>query len=235
MVQSVAFIPLFQLDDLSHKSSGSSLNANQPSITPVVGSLENLAGGEFLQCTSTLQIPHNSVGSTQARSSDEWEQKLYGNQGKGKPPVLELCEAELNLLELLAENEILRNNSILNDICYVYHGTSVTFLYRNYVNGFKLLSYISIKHNNVSISSLTFTVHNRVYSLYRFSICFSPLRALFRQYVNILICTIEPCVLYGSKWAQTCSESVQPINSVMHSKCEWVDWYIVVFHGNIAQ
>lgn len=72
----------FTLDDLSHKSSGSSLNASQPPVTPVIGSLENLAGGEFLRRTSTLQIPHSSVASTQARPSDEWEQKLYGKQGK---------------------------------------------------------------------------------------------------------------------------------------------------------
>ncbi|XP_023706892.1 rab11 family-interacting protein 1 [Cryptotermes secundus] len=72
----------FTLDDLSHKSSGSSLNASQPPVTPVIGSLENLAGGEFLRRTSTLQIPRSSGGSTQARPSDEWEQKLYGKQGK---------------------------------------------------------------------------------------------------------------------------------------------------------
>lgn len=84
----------FQLDDLSHKGSGSSLNASQSPVTPVIGSLENLAGGEFLRRTSTLQIPRSSGGSTQARPSDEWEQKLYGKQGKGK--------AQLNLLELCA-------------------------------------------------------------------------------------------------------------------------------------
>jgi hypothetical protein len=87
---SVAFIAWFQLDDLSHKSSGSSLNANQPAVSPVVGSLENLAGGEFLRRTSTLQSPYSSVGSTQDRPSDEWEKKLYGKQGKGKP-VLKIC------------------------------------------------------------------------------------------------------------------------------------------------
>jgi hypothetical protein len=101
VVLSVAFITWFQLDNLSHKSSGSSLNASQPPISPVVGSLENLAGGEFLRRTSTLQIPHRSVGSTQARPSDEWGQKLCGKQGKGKP-VLKMCEAWLNLLELWA-------------------------------------------------------------------------------------------------------------------------------------
>jgi hypothetical protein len=93
MVLSVAFITWFQLDDLSHKSSGSSLNTSQPPVTPIVGSLENLAGGEFLRRTSPLQTPHSSVGSTQARPSDEWEQKLCGKQGKGKP-ILKICEAQ---------------------------------------------------------------------------------------------------------------------------------------------
>jgi hypothetical protein len=67
------FIAWFQLDELSHKSSGSSLNAIQLSATP--GSLENLAGGEFLSRTS----PQSS-----SRPLDEWEQKLYGKQGKGE-------------------------------------------------------------------------------------------------------------------------------------------------------
>lgn len=75
------FIAWFQLDELSHKSSGSSLNASQPSATP--GSLENLAGGEFLSRT-LLQSTTSKSGWTQDRPLDEWEQKLYGKQGKGE-------------------------------------------------------------------------------------------------------------------------------------------------------
>jgi hypothetical protein len=101
MVLSVEFISWFQLDDLSHKSSGSSLNANQCPVTPVAGSLENLAGGEFLRRTSTLQSPCSSAGPTQDRPLDEWGQKLYGKQGKGKP-LLKVFKVQLYLLELLA-------------------------------------------------------------------------------------------------------------------------------------
>jgi len=75
------FIAWFQLDELSHKSSGSSLNVSQPSVTP--GSLENLAGGEFLSRT-LLQNTNSNSGLTQDRPRDEWEQKLYGKQGKGE-------------------------------------------------------------------------------------------------------------------------------------------------------
>lgn len=69
----------FPLDELSHKSSGSSLNVSQLSASP--GSLENLAGGEFLSRTSLQRTISNS-GLTQDRPLDEWEQKLYGKQGK---------------------------------------------------------------------------------------------------------------------------------------------------------
>lgn len=79
------FIAWFQLDELSHKSSGSSLNASQPSVNP--GSLENLAGGEFLSRTLQQSSTSNS-GLTQDRPLDEWEQKLYGKQGKGEDILL---------------------------------------------------------------------------------------------------------------------------------------------------
>jgi hypothetical protein len=64
------FIAWFQLDELSHKGSGSSLNASQPSVTP--RSLEN------------LQSTTSKSGWTQDRPLDEWEQKLCGKQGKGE-------------------------------------------------------------------------------------------------------------------------------------------------------
>lgn len=69
----------FTLDELSHKSSGSSLNASQASVTP--GSVENLAGGEFLSRT-LLQSTNSNSGLTQDRPLDEWERKLYRKQGK---------------------------------------------------------------------------------------------------------------------------------------------------------
>lgn len=54
------------------------------------GSLENLAGGEFLRRTSSMSSGQTHTSSKSIRSSapveqplDEWEQKLYGKQGKG--------------------------------------------------------------------------------------------------------------------------------------------------------
>jgi hypothetical protein len=85
MLLAVALIICFQLDDLSHKSSGSSLNTIQP---PVVRSPENLAGGEFLRRTSVLQSPNSAAGRMQDRPIDEWDQKLYQKQGKGENVVL---------------------------------------------------------------------------------------------------------------------------------------------------
>jgi len=79
------FIAWFQLDELSHKSSCSSLSASQPSVTP--GSLENLAGGEFLSRT-LLQSTNSNSGLTQDRPRDEWDQKLFGKQGKGEDILL---------------------------------------------------------------------------------------------------------------------------------------------------
>ncbi|PSN34063.1 hypothetical protein C0J52_12824 [Blattella germanica] len=74
----------FTFDDLSHKSSGSSLNTNQNSnATPVTGSLENLAGGELLRrSTITTSTPTIIKTPVQSKPVDEWEQKLYGNKGK---------------------------------------------------------------------------------------------------------------------------------------------------------
>jgi len=73
----------FTFDDLSHKSSGSSLNANQTStVTPVTGSLENLAGGEVLRRTTPAPVPAPApLRSAPNRTVDEWEQKLYRKQG----------------------------------------------------------------------------------------------------------------------------------------------------------
>lgn len=61
----------FTFDNLSHKSSGSSLNVNP--------ALENLAGGEFLR-RSTKGPPAKPprILPASEKPLDEWEQKLYG-------------------------------------------------------------------------------------------------------------------------------------------------------------
>jgi hypothetical protein len=91
---------IFQFDDLSHKSSASSLSASQPAAPstptvtttsttlPAANSLENLAGGEFLRRTSAVPPtkppakPPRTVAAPE-KTVDEWEEKLYGKQGKG--------------------------------------------------------------------------------------------------------------------------------------------------------
>lgn len=62
----------FTFDNLSHKSSGSSLNVINPA-------LENLAGGEFLRRSKKgppLKPPRIAI--TSEKPVDEWEQKLFG-------------------------------------------------------------------------------------------------------------------------------------------------------------
>jgi hypothetical protein len=99
------FVAWFQLDELSHKSSGSSLNVSQLSVTP--GSLENLAGGEFLSRTTTSRRTGSNSGLTRDRALDEWEQKLYGKQATGKDIVCYFLEtvthssAQRELLDLM--------------------------------------------------------------------------------------------------------------------------------------
>lgn len=61
----------FTLDELSHKSSGSSLNASQPSVTP--GSLENLAGGEFLSRTLLQSTTNTFSANTEISKRRSWE------------------------------------------------------------------------------------------------------------------------------------------------------------------
>lgn len=85
---------IVQLDDLSHKGSGYSLEMGANS-TPKSGSLENLAGGEFLRRsdnpapakpprTPAPATPHlPTAAPRQQPVMDEWEQKLYGKYGKG--------------------------------------------------------------------------------------------------------------------------------------------------------
>ncbi|KOB75404.1 Rab11 family-interacting protein 1 [Operophtera brumata] len=101
----------FAFDDLSHKSSGSSLNVQSSNVfaprnsiytaSPVNASLENLGGGEFLRrsTSSTLAVPEKSVPQKPVRLSldtftppqhptqtldknDEWSQKLLSNSRK---------------------------------------------------------------------------------------------------------------------------------------------------------
>lgn len=64
----------FTFDNLSHKSSGSSLNANNHL-------LENLAGGEFLRRSTKgapVKPPRTTAPTTPTEKVDEWEQKLCG-------------------------------------------------------------------------------------------------------------------------------------------------------------
>ncbi|XP_059490957.1 rab11 family-interacting protein 1 isoform X2 [Neocloeon triangulifer] len=84
----------FAFDELSHKSSASSLsNSNavpssysNTSTLPVANSLENLAGGEFLRRTSELppavaapaKPPRNSPEKTTI--VDEWDEKIFGRK-----------------------------------------------------------------------------------------------------------------------------------------------------------
>ena len=60
----------FSFDNLSHKSSGTSINTNPPA-------LENLAGGEFLRRSSLepIKSPRSIVSSD--KNEDEWTQKLF--------------------------------------------------------------------------------------------------------------------------------------------------------------
>lgn len=64
----------FTFDNLSHKSSGSSLNVNSPM-------LENLAGGEFLRRSTKgapAKPPRSAAPPSPTEKVDEWEQKLCG-------------------------------------------------------------------------------------------------------------------------------------------------------------
>lgn len=74
-----------QLDDLSHKGSGYSLEMGANS-TPKSGSLENLAGGEFLRRSDIppAKPPRTIANPAPEPVMDEWEQKLYGKYGKGE-------------------------------------------------------------------------------------------------------------------------------------------------------
>jgi hypothetical protein len=114
----VVLIDWFQLDDLPHRSSGSSLNANQLPVNPVVGSLENLAGGEFMRHALTLPIPNTSFGSTQDKPIEEWEQKLYGKQGKGGAIVLLLLIMVDLRLSSVCWTELLASCSYVVHCCH---------------------------------------------------------------------------------------------------------------------
>ncbi|KAK2702014.1 uncharacterized protein LOC136043062 isoform X2 [Artemia franciscana] len=90
----------FKLDQLSHRSSNSSINVSGQGVTPVQGSLENLAGGEFLSKSfsgprsGTLPANLNLAGKVtdsgpnkplrmgNLASPDEWEKKLFGKNVK---------------------------------------------------------------------------------------------------------------------------------------------------------
>jgi len=82
----------FTLDDLSHKGSGYSLEIGTNS-TPKSGSLENLAGGEFLRRSDNIPpAKPPRINTAPEPVLDEWEQKLYGKYGKDlkKSPTLSI-------------------------------------------------------------------------------------------------------------------------------------------------
>ncbi|XP_071440097.1 rab11 family-interacting protein 2 [Hetaerina americana] len=72
----------FALDDLSHKSSASSLNASQGGTGgQPANMLENLAGGEFLRRNSNVP-PSKPPRTSNVPEKDEWQEKLFGRHGK---------------------------------------------------------------------------------------------------------------------------------------------------------
>lgn len=98
---------LFQFDELSHKSSGSSLNlAGSSNQASGQGSLENLGGGEFVRHNSKRSIgsiPSRAVHQSSSSSnlaavaavnaaaskspggnSNDWGQKLFGGNKQSK-------------------------------------------------------------------------------------------------------------------------------------------------------
>lgn len=72
----------FTFDDLSHKSSASSISfSNQPENLPI-SSLENLAGGEVLRRHTVAAPPKKPPRFENKPVVDEWEAKLYGKSMK---------------------------------------------------------------------------------------------------------------------------------------------------------
>lgn len=71
----------FTFDDLSHKSSASSLSYSNQNETAAINSIENLAGGEVLR-RHTLAVPPRKPPRFENKPVDEWEAKLYGKTGK---------------------------------------------------------------------------------------------------------------------------------------------------------
>lgn len=67
LVIEIFLLKMFQFDELSHKSSGSSLNLAGSSQASGQGSLENLGGGELLRQNS-MKRSGSSVSSLQSRA-----------------------------------------------------------------------------------------------------------------------------------------------------------------------
>lgn len=77
-----------QFDDLSHKSSGSSLNQSQTSQFPTVKiskpetlSNENLPEPNMRRNTIAI-LPPSKPPRNDQKPQDEWESKLFGKQSK---------------------------------------------------------------------------------------------------------------------------------------------------------
>jgi hypothetical protein len=128
--------------------------------------------------------------------------------------------------------------TFLNQIHIMYKNTTNKITNTEALHS-PILNYWALFPSNTTIYQLThshITVHNWVYWSYKVATCFgsqSHPQAIHQQSYSI-----ELCVLYGSiylsrfslitvicprmaLWAETCSDFVRPINSVVHSDM-WV-------------
>lgn len=74
-----------QFDDLSHKSSGSSLNQSQSTASnnkTATSSTENLSSTESTRRNTIATVPPVKPPRNDHKPQDEWESKLFGKQPK---------------------------------------------------------------------------------------------------------------------------------------------------------
>lgn len=81
----------FTFDDLSHKSSGSSLNQTTSQLGTIgsssIVSLENVTDGEVASKNSNGNLPPVKPPRAEPKLQDEWELKLYGKQSKSNKNI----------------------------------------------------------------------------------------------------------------------------------------------------
>lgn len=82
---------LLKFDDLSHKSSGSSLNQTTSQLGTIgsssIVSLENVTDGEVASKNSNGNLPPVKPPRAEPKLQDEWELKLYGKQSKSNKNI----------------------------------------------------------------------------------------------------------------------------------------------------